>query len=104
MFIDRMNRKQKRKFNKLSTDEQAPIIEAELIQKVSPIMAEQISKSMITGMELLWEQLYEDFVKPIDEMDDDEMYAKVDEMLSMIRTQHLKIESNKAKERKDDER
>lgn len=101
-FFDNMNRKQKRKFNKLSPDEQAPIIEAELIQKVSPIMADQIAKSMITGMDILWQQLFEDYVKKIDEAKDDDVDYWVNTLISTIRTQHLRIEAQKARENKDE--
>lgn len=100
-FFENMNRKEKRKFNKLSPDEQAPIIEAELIQKVSPIMADQIAKAMIQGVNLVWEELYTEFVMPIDEEGAD-VSSKVIELLSAIRTQHLRLETNKAKENQDE--
>lgn len=99
MFIDKMNRKQKRQFNKLSPDEQAPIIEAELIQKVSPVMADQISKSMIAGMNLVWENIYTSHVRMIDKLDEDEnsdeWKERVNALLSEIRKQYIRV---KAKE------
>lgn len=99
MLIDKMNRKQKRKFNKLSPDEQAPIIEAELIQKVSPIMAKEIAKAMITGMDLVYEKLFDEFVNPLDTTDsEDEWNMMINNLLSLIRTQYLRIETNKANE------
>lgn len=94
-----MNRKEKRKFNKLSPDEQAPIIEAELIQKVSPIMAKEITNAIIAGMDIVWEKLYNDCVNILDNTNnEDDRNKAIDYMLSLIRTQHLRIEANKAKE------
>lgn len=104
LFFENMSRKQKRKFNKLSPEEQAPIIEAELIQKVSQIMAKEIANSMIRGMNLLWTQLFEDFVIPLDNVEnDDEWHKKISELLSLIRTQYLRIEASKAKENENEE-
>lgn len=96
-----MNRKQKRRFNKLSPDEKAPIIEAELVQKVSPILAQEISKAMIAGMNLVYEKLFDEFVNPLDTADsEDEWNMMINNMLSLIRTQYLRIEARKAKDDK----
>lgn len=94
-FFKNMNRKEKRKFNKLSPDEQAPIIEAELIQKVSPVMAKEIANSMIVGRKLVWKELYDDFVVRADSAENAEEWERVvGELLSTIRLQYLSIESN----------
>lgn len=97
-FFEKMNRKQKRKFNKLSPEEQAPIIEAELVQKVSPIMAKEIANSMIAGADLVWEQLYSDYVSMIDATyEESELRLRIEALLGKIRTQYLRIQSDKAK-------
>lgn len=106
MFFENMNRKQKRQFNKLSPDEQAPIIEAELIQKVSPVMAKEIANAMIVGGDLVWEKLYTDFVEEYDNLPIHAIREEGSEIiiaiLSTIRAQHLRIEASKAKEDKDE--
>lgn len=103
-FFENMNRKQKRKFNKLSPDEQAPIIEAELNQKVSKVLAEQVQNLIMLGIDITWQQIFNDYVKKIDEAKDDDVDYLVNTLLSTIRTQHLRIEAQKAKENKDEVR
>ena len=94
-----MNRKEKRKFNKLYQAEKAQIIEAELNQKVSKVMAQEIAKAMINGMNILYGRLYEDFVMQIDAAESEkEWEEKVGELLSAIRIEYLRIEANKEKE------
>lgn len=98
-----MNRNQRRKFNKsfgkLSNDEQEAFVGAMITQKIAPVMNKEITKAMITGMNVLYEQLYTDFVSNYDlETDPYEKDRIIGELLSVIRTQYLRIESEKAKE------
>lgn len=97
------NRRQRRKFNQLPDDQKEAFIQHLVIDKVSGVMNKEITKSMIVGMDMVWTQLYEDCVNPLDNVENEaEWNRKVGELLSLIRTQYLRIEANKAKENQTD--
>lgn len=97
-LFESMNRKQRRKFQKMKPEEQAHLIEAAMMQKISPVMSKEITKAMITGTNLVWEQLYSEFVEKMDFTTSDVEYDElINQLLSLIRTQYLRIQADKLK-------
>lgn len=97
-----MNRQEKRKlnknFNKLPPEQQEAVIQHMLIEKISPVMNKEITKSIIAGTDLVWSELYEKFVSVYDAtLDESEAKSIVENMMSVIRQQYLRIQTNKAK-------
>ena len=106
MFLSKKpNRKQKRKFNKefskLPKETQHEVLQAELMGKLSPAMNKALTEAMISGINLAFEQLYEDFVSKIDvyiKSGDTEKELEVTEnLLSAIRKRYVEIQAKKAK-------
>lgn len=98
-----MNRKQRRKFNKgfskLPPEQQEEFASTMVWKKIEPVLGQEIAKSMISGMNALWSQLYTDYVEKYDEAYiPEEQDRIIEELLSLIRTQYLRIESEKAKD------
>ena len=104
MFLSKNpNRKERRKFNKeyakLPKETQHEVLQAELMEKLSPAMNKAITEAMISGINLAFEQLYEDFVSKIDSSVTVEG-AKIlqDELLSAIRKRYVEIQAKKSME------
>lgn len=94
------NRKTKRQFKKLPNDQQEAVLQHLLIEKISPVMNKEITKSIIAGTDLVWEQLYSNYVSKYDAVTDCEMkQAIISDMLSTIRIEYLRIQTNKAKQK-----
>ena len=98
------NKKQKKKFNKefsaLTPDEQAEVIKAELVGQISNSMNHAICNAVITGMNLAYKQLYEDYVSKIDDpLLDSEM---VEALLSFIRMEYVKYKANEQMNEQED--
>ena len=70
-IFDRMNRQQKREFEKLPQNEKLEIIAAEIQNKASAAMQDEIANSVYRGYVLAHSMLYEDFVKPFMESKDE---------------------------------
>lgn len=102
-LFESMNRKQRKEFDKLPTEQKAQVIEVSLMEKISSVMQKGITRSMIAGMDLVWKYLYNDYVSKFDDTDDVAEYNEiVGKMMSKIREQYLRIISNEAKENKDE--
>ena len=110
MFLSKnAKRKAKRKFNKeyakLPEETQHEVLQAELMDKISPAMNKAITQAMVDGINLTFEQLYEDFVSPIDdavrERDKEKQLYLCDNLLSAIRKRYVEIQAKKVK--KEDE-
>lgn len=101
-----MNRKQKREFDKLDKDKKAELLKSAIIDKVSGTMSQEIAKSMISGMELEREQIYQKFVVPIDSLSEtfqnDEWNTEIKKLLSYLRMEHIKYKQKQMKNMKDD--
>lgn len=93
------NRKQKREFNQMSPEKKGEVIQAAVVQKLAPVMGQEIAKAMITGMKLEREDVYQKFVKNIDdyynanEMGEREL--EIEKLLSYFRMAHLDAEKEK---------
>lgn len=93
-----MNRKQKREFDRLDNDKKAELLQAAIVDKVSGTMATEIAKSMIAGMELEREQLYQKYVTVIDTaLDSDDWPYEIEKLLSFLRMEHLKYQQKQNK-------
>lgn len=94
-FFSNLSRKEKRKFNNMSPEEQAPIIQAELIRKIDGQMGKIVQRDIQVGMDLVWTSLYNDFVSEYDSAKYEDQYIIVENLMSKIRTQYLRIEKEK---------
>lgn len=94
-------KKGKKEFQKLTPDAKAKVLQSALEQKVSGVMAQEISKAMIAGMALEREQIYNKYVENIDKFDpvQDEWSDEVHKLLSYLRTKHLEYISNQTKDK-----
>lgn len=91
-----LSKKDKKAFNKLSNEEKAEIIQANVTDKVSGILLNAITNATIDSMLNTYEMLYQDFVKPYDESMSDHSY--VDQLLSELRIKHLEYVKRQNKE------
>lgn len=98
------NREQKRKFNKLPDDKKKELVSARIAQEVSGVLNKHIALSFIQGVNLEKKAIYEKYVKEIDELpvDSEDRNNKINELLSYIRLEYLRIvqkEQEKEKEK-----
>lgn len=107
MFLSKNpNRKERRKFNnefaKLPKETQHEALQSELMEKISPAMNKAITEAMISGINLAFEQLYEDFVSHVDDAirdcDKEKQIYFCENLLSAIRKRYVGIQAKKAKE------
>lgn len=64
-FFKRLNRQQRRKFDKLNNKQKQEIVSAEVNEKLSHIMAQQIAKSFIDGNLWAYKEIMEKYCNPI---------------------------------------
>lgn len=97
----KLNRKQKRKFNKefkdLDQEKKTEVIQTAFMEQVNHTMSKEIAKAMRDGIQLGKEQLYEKYVKDIDgkRKSSKEWYDAVDQLLSVLRVNHIEMEKRK---------
>lgn len=96
------SKKGKKEFEKMSTEKKAEVIQAAISEKVSGVMATEIAKAMIAGIKQQNKLLYNKFVMQIDgcKSGDQEWIDKVEDLLSYLRTEHLKNIIGESKEDK----
>lgn len=84
-------KKTKKMFNSLPDEERTEIINGILNEKISKITAKQIADSIIAGMELAQENIYNDFVLSIDDVmvGTREWQEEAEKLLSYLRIKHL---------------
>lgn len=100
-----MNRKTKRQFNNLDTDKQTEFLQAAIIEKVSPIMANQIATAMIEGAKQEDERIYKKYVEEMDlycSHGDANWINLANQMLSYFRMKHLEYEKNRLENQGDE--
>lgn len=86
----------KKAFNKLSDEEKAAIIQANVVDKISDPLLNAITNAVIQGTEMAYETIYKEFVKPIDETEDEiTQHAYMNSLLSQIRLKHLEYEKKR---------
>lgn len=97
----KLNRKQKRKFEKdfkkLDTEKKTEVIQGAFMEQVNHTMSKEIAKAMRDGIMLGKEQVYNKYVKDIDEKrkGSKEWYEAVDQLLSYLRVSHIEMEKRK---------
>lgn len=102
------NREQKRKFNKLPDEKKKDLMTATIAKEVSGVLNKHIALSFIHGVNFEKKSIYEKYVKEIDELpvDSEDRNNKINEMLSHIRLEYLRIiqqEQEKEKEKDNQE-
>lgn len=87
------NREQKRKFNKLPNDKKKELVTATIAKEVSGVLNKHIALSFIQGVNFEKKAIYEKYVKEIDGLpsDSEDRNNKIEEMLSHIRLEYLRI-------------
>lgn len=101
------NREQKRKFNKLPDDKKKELVSAKIQQEVSSVLNKHIALSFIQGVNFEKKDIYEKYVKEIDELliGSEDRNNKIEELLSHIRLEYLRIvqqEQEKEKENQEE--
>lgn len=92
----------KKDFNKLTDEEKAAIIHANVTDKIGDILLTSIIDATVRGNEMAYEMIYKEFVKPIDEAEDEiTKHAYMNSLLSQIRLKHLEIERKRRVEDND---
>lgn len=86
-------KKGEKEFKKLNNDEKAKILQAAIEEKMAEVMSKEILKNILTGMELEAENVYNKYVKSIDEIEvsSEEFLDRVELMLSYFRKKHLEF-------------
>lgn len=84
-------KKGKKEFEKLPAESKAKVIQAAIDEKLAPVMAKEIAKGVMTGMDLEREHIYNNYVSKIDEYEINslEWFKQVDVLLSYLRVKHL---------------
>lgn len=97
-------KKGQNEFNELTPDAKAKVIEAAIIEKTSGVMAQEIVKGIIKGIEIEQEHIYNDFVTKIDAqiIDTLEWLDEVDKLLSYLRVKHLNYVTKQTKVEKEE--
>lgn len=87
------NREQKRKFNKLPDDKKKDLLTATIAKEVSGVLNKHIALSFLHGVNFEKKAIYEKYVKEIDGLpvDSEERNNKIEELLSNIRLEYLRI-------------
>ncbi len=85
----------KKAFNKLSDEEKAKIIQANVIDKISDSLAKAITEATIRGMDYAYEYLYQNYVTRYDNKDEE---FNLLTLSSYLRIKHLEHEQRKNKE------
>lgn len=108
MFMPKLfkNREQKRKFNKLPDDKKKELVSAAIQREVSGVLNKHIALSFIQGANFEKKEIYEKYVKEIDEflIGSEDRNNKIEELLSYIRLEYLRIvQQEQEKEKKNQE-
>lgn len=99
-IFSRMSQKEKQDFNNLDSNKKSELIQTAFIEKISPVMANQIAKAMISGSNQEDERLYKKYVEKMDlfcSHGDENWMDLVNQLLSYLRMAHLEYEKNKIK-------
>lgn len=95
-IFSNLTRSGKKAFNKLTDEEKAAIIQANVIDKINEPLLNAITNAIIQGSEIAYETIYKEFVKPIDEVKDEiTQHAYMNSLLSQIRLKHLEYEKKR---------
>jgi hypothetical protein len=66
-LFDSMNRKSKRQFDKELTQEQKDaIVQAEVLNKITPAMNERVAKAVVDGTLLAYNLIYMNYIEPLE--------------------------------------
>lgn len=108
MFMPKLfkNREQKRKFNKLPNDKKKDLVTATIAKEVSGVLNKNIALSFINGVNFDKKSIYEKYVKEIDELTigSEDRNNKIEELLSHIRLEYLRIVQQEQEKEKQDEK
>lgn len=87
-----MTKGQKKKFNKMSKEARKKAMELAINSQVSKVLAQNVSKSMIDGMDLQSSHLYKKYVDKIDSgaLSEEQKQETIEALLSAIRMGHLR--------------
>ena len=97
-------KKGKNKFNKLSEKDKQAVANMAITDAVNKVMREKITESMIAGMRLQIESLYQKHVQEIDKLDikTPEWLLAVEQLMSTIRLGRFEYEKISAKKEEAD--
>lgn len=98
-FFKKLNRKQRRQFDKLKQEEKNQIIAHEISEKIKETTQKQIALSFIRGTEWVNKMYYEKYVVAWDSAKYDAKRKVAKELIEEIRMHYEKaVERDKAKE------
>lgn len=89
-FLRSLNRKQRRQFNKLDTDEKKDILAAEVAKKINESAGKQISKAFVHGAIFGNKILYEHYLTNWDIIDDAKKLRVANELADEIKEHYQK--------------
>lgn len=84
-FLGSLNRKQRRQFNKLDTDEKKDILAAEVAKKINESAGKEISKAFVKGAIFANKLLYDHYLTKWDELDDHEKTGIAEALVAEIK-------------------
>lgn len=84
-FLRSLNRKQRRQFNKLDTDEKEDILAAEVAKKINESAGKEISKAFVKGAIFANKLLYDHYLIKWDELDDHEKMGVAEALVAEIK-------------------
>lgn len=84
-FLRSLNRKQKRKFDKLDKEEKEQIIAHEITQKINESAGKEISKAFVKGAIFANKLLYDHYLTKWDELDDHEKMGIAEALVAEIK-------------------
>lgn len=94
----KMNRKTKRKFNSLTDEEKAQFFGAVINEKASSVIAQEISKGTIAGINTAYEMIWKRYGEEIDKLEVGTVQweNKVTGLLGFLKDKRLENERRKA--------
>lgn len=84
-FLGSLNRKRRRQFNKLDTDEKKDILAAEVAKKINESAGKEISKAFVKGAIFANKLLYDHYLTKWDELDDHEKMGIAEALVAEIK-------------------
>lgn len=89
-FIRNLNRKQRRKFDKLEQEEKKQILAHEISQKVNEAAGKKISNAFVQGAVFANKILYEHYLEGIENLSEEEKTKRINDLVEEITRLHEK--------------
>lgn len=95
-FLRKLNRSQKRQFDKLEDKEKSDILQKEIEDKILPIMNQKVAQAFADGVLFAHDYLFEKYVNRIKDKPENEQDKIITELLAEIEKRSAIYKSKKS--------